>query len=88
MKECLYLANQTATETLEFNEDERRRNAAIDVVPYTVSAQETIAQMHDDASEIPLEMLVEAAVIEELQKNKWSVWRMGLCITPGNCLAI
>ena len=69
LKEYLYLANQTATEIFEFYADEHRRIAAIDVAPYTVSAQETIAQMHDDTGEIALEMLVEAAVIEELQKS-------------------
>lgn len=69
LKEYLYLANQTATETFEFDADEHRRIAAIDVAPYTVSAHETIAQMHDASGEIALEMLVEAAVIEELQKT-------------------
>lgn len=68
LKEYLYLANQTTTETFEFNADEHRRIAAIDVTPYAVSAQETIAQMHDEAGEVALEMLVEAAVIEELKK--------------------
>lgn len=69
LKEYLYLANQTTTETFEFNAAEHRRITAINVAPYAVSAQETIAQMHDEAGEVALEMLVEAAVIEELQKT-------------------
>ena len=69
LKEYLYLANQNETATFEFNENEHRRIAAMNIASYTVNARETIAQMHDDSGEIALEMLVEAAVIEELQKT-------------------
>ena len=69
LKEYLYLANQHTTEIFTFSDENHARIAAIDITPYTVTTQETIATMHDASGEVALEMLVEAAVIEELQKT-------------------
>lgn len=70
LKEFLYLSNQGQYETYEFNPDTHSRIGSLDLNSYLVKAIDTIEIMHDEESgEASLEMLVEAAVLEELQKE-------------------
>ena len=70
LKEFLYLANQGQDDTYEFNPDIHNRIASLNLSPYAIQAADTIKIMHDEKSgEVTLEMLVEAAVLEELKKE-------------------
>ena len=70
LKEFLYLANQGLNDTYEFSSDIHNRISSFDLNPYSIKAADTIEIMHDEQSgEVSLEMLVEAAVLEELKKE-------------------
>ena len=70
LKEFIYLSNQNDNREFTFDTSFHEHIASLDLTHYNVRANDTIAHMHNlETCEVGLEMLVEAAVIEELQKE-------------------
>ena len=70
LKEYIYLANKSEGKIFEFNSDFHMRAQSFDLSDYEVTASDTISLMRSPATgEVALEMLVEAAVLEELKKE-------------------
>ena len=69
LKEYIYLSNQNNNAYFQFEQTEHARIALTDLTSYLIQSKETTVNLHDPVTfEAGFEMLVEAAVIEELKK--------------------